>query len=248
MSLKRSTRVSPAAGSSTRRSITTIVRQLLAGAARAASSGNVQPWQRLCRDRRTAQRDHAPSHRRHRATGLAPDGHRISRHTGTIVGALSQSQMCVWLRNSTERSARPVRIASDGTNRSNAIYQFFNAPVGLFITIDRGLGPGQWADLGDHINTLAFLVRGYGLDTCPQVIWIRIYKIVGAVLPTPARADAVLRDGDWLRRPQPRRQSLPLVAGGAARILHVLWIRLTCSVLLRKLGTRHGMPEQCALV
>jgi hypothetical protein len=64
-------------------------------------------------------------------------------------------------------------------------YQFFNAPVGLFITIDRGLGPCQWADLGGYINTLAFLARGYGLDTCPQVAWIRLYKIVGAFLQLP---------------------------------------------------------------
>jgi len=61
-------------------------------------------------------------------------------------------------------------------------YQFFNAPVDLFITTDRGLGPGQWADLGGYIHTLAFLARGYGLDTCPQVAWIRMYKIVSALL------------------------------------------------------------------
>jgi hypothetical protein len=32
-------------------------------------------------------------------------------------------------------------------------FQFFNAPVGLFITIDRRLGPGQWADLGGYVST-----------------------------------------------------------------------------------------------
>jgi nitroreductase len=52
--------------------------------------------------------------------------------------------------------------------------------------IDRRLGPGQWADLGGYINTLAFLARGCGLDTCPQVVWIRMYKIVGALLNFPA--------------------------------------------------------------
>ena len=65
-------------------------------------------------------------------------------------------------------------------------YQFFNAPVGLFITIDRGLGPGQWADLGSYITTLAILARGRGLDTCPQVAWIRLYELVGDFLKLPA--------------------------------------------------------------
>ena len=53
-------------------------------------------------------------------------------------------------------------------------FQFFNAPVGLFITIDRGLGPSRWADLGGYVSTLALLARGYGLDSCPQVMWIRV--------------------------------------------------------------------------
>jgi hypothetical protein len=29
------------------------------------------------------------------------------------------------------------------------------------------------------------LARGYSLDTCPQVLWTRMYKIVGAILKFP---------------------------------------------------------------
>ena len=54
--------------------------------------------------------------------------------------------------------------------------EFFNAPVALFIGIDRKLGPGQWADLGGYIHALMFLARGYGLDTCPQESWARIHR------------------------------------------------------------------------
>jgi nitroreductase len=61
----------------------------------------------------------------------------------------------------------------------------FSAPVGIFITIDRRLGPGPWADLGGYVNTLAFLARGYGLDTCPQVLWIRMHEIVRGCLGIP---------------------------------------------------------------
>ena len=59
-------------------------------------------------------------------------------------------------------------------------FEFFNAPVALFIAIDRKLGPGQWADLGGYIHALTFLARGYGLDTCPQESWARMHRIVGA--------------------------------------------------------------------
>jgi nitroreductase len=64
-------------------------------------------------------------------------------------------------------------------------YRFFNAPVGLFICIDRKLGPGQWVDLGGYIHALAFLARGYGLDSCPQEAWARLYKTVGTFLKLP---------------------------------------------------------------
>ena len=64
-------------------------------------------------------------------------------------------------------------------------FEFFNAPVALFITIERKLGPGQWADLGSYIHTLMYLARGHGLDTCPQESWARMYKTVGAFLKIP---------------------------------------------------------------
>lgn len=65
-------------------------------------------------------------------------------------------------------------------------YDFFGAPVALFITIDRKLGPGQWTDLGAYIATLAVLARSYGLDTCPQETWARLYDTVGEFVKIPA--------------------------------------------------------------
>ncbi|AMN42994.1 nitroreductase [Rhodoplanes sp. Z2-YC6860] len=65
-------------------------------------------------------------------------------------------------------------------------FEFFGAPVALFITIDRKLGPGQWADLGGYVNSLAVLARAYGLDTCPQEAWARLYDTVGNFLKLPA--------------------------------------------------------------
>jgi nitroreductase len=55
----------------------------------------------------------------------------------------------------------------------------------VFITIERKLGPGQWADLGGYIHALMYLARGYGLDTCPQESWARMHKTVGEFLRIP---------------------------------------------------------------
>ncbi|MGB3746266.1 MAG: nitroreductase family protein, partial [Xanthobacteraceae bacterium] len=64
-------------------------------------------------------------------------------------------------------------------------YEFFNAPVALFIAIDRRLGPGQWADLGGYIHALTYLARGHGLDTCAQESWARMHRIVRPFVKMP---------------------------------------------------------------
>ena len=63
--------------------------------------------------------------------------------------------------------------------------EFFNAPVALFIGIERKLGPGQWADLGGYIHALMFLARGYGLDTCAQESWARMHRVVCPFVAMP---------------------------------------------------------------
>ena len=59
-------------------------------------------------------------------------------------------------------------------------YDFFDAPVGLFVTVDSYLGRGSWADAGMYLQTIMLAARGFGLHTCPQAAWITyqdpIYK------------------------------------------------------------------------
>jgi nitroreductase len=100
------------------------------------------------------------------------------------VGAVSQPPRRLWFALygalGIDREDAGARLEQIKRN-----FMFFNAPVGIFITIDRRLGPGQWADLGGYVNTLALLARGYGLDTCPQVLWTRMHQIVRASLSIP---------------------------------------------------------------
>ena len=51
-------------------------------------------------------------------------------------------------------------------------FLFFDAPVGLFITVDSYLGRGSWSDTGMYVQTIMLAARGFGLDTCPQAAWI----------------------------------------------------------------------------
>ena len=52
-----------------------------------------------------------------------------------------------------------------------ANFRLFGAPVGLFVSLDRRMGPPQWSDLGMFLQTLMLLAVESGLDTCAQEAW-----------------------------------------------------------------------------
>src|SRR5690242_8072538 len=162
-----------------------IVKQLITGAQRAASGGNLQSWnvyaltgQPLAEFKAIVQKriaEHDPRHLKSEYP-IYPDPmwgaykERREAHGVQLYGSLG-----------IEYKDAAGRLAQFNKN-----FDFFNAPIGLFITIDRRLGPGQWADLGGYIHALAFLARGHGLDTCPQEAWARLYDVVGEYLKLPA--------------------------------------------------------------
>lgn len=64
-------------------------------------------------------------------------------------------------------------------------YEFFGAPVGLFVTVPRDFPVGGWLDTGMFIQTLLIAARGLGLDTCPQQSFAKFHRIVRAHLDIP---------------------------------------------------------------
>ena len=65
-------------------------------------------------------------------------------------------------------------------------FEFFGAPVGLFFTIDRTMGPPQWSDLGMYVQTVMLLARAHGLDSCSIEAWTFWHKTAAAFLALPA--------------------------------------------------------------
>ena len=57
-------------------------------------------------------------------------------------------------------------------------YKLFDAPVGLFITIDRVMGRGSLVDVGMFLQNIMVAAKGHGLDTCPQAAWNGFSKII----------------------------------------------------------------------
>ena len=161
-----------------------LLRELIEQAARAASGGNLQPWRIYAltgEALETLKRNVADEMERHDPRHVDAEypiypnelwepykGHR-EEHGVQLYGALR-----------IDRGDIPARIRQYKEN-----YKFFNAPVGLLITVDRRLGPGQFADLGSYITTFMLLARAKGLDTCAQESWARAYRSIGAFLKFP---------------------------------------------------------------
>ncbi|MDA1118106.1 MAG: nitroreductase [Proteobacteria bacterium] len=83
-------------------------------------------------------------------------------------------------------------------------YLFFDAPVGLVITLERDLPVGAWLDTGMFLQNLMLAARGFGLDTCPQAAIASAHTVLRRELQIPqqevvvcgmslgrARADAI---------------------------------------------------------
>lgn len=66
-----------------------------------------------------------------------------------------------------------------------ANFRFFDAPVGLFVAIDRNMLQGQWSDLGMYIMSLMLLARARGLHTACLEAWAMWPKTVARHLSMP---------------------------------------------------------------
>lgn len=67
----------------------------------------------------------------------------------------------------------------------NKNFTFFDAPVGLFFTIDKRLEIGSWLDYGMFIGNVMTAARSFGLESCAQVAWAAYHKILRAELGIP---------------------------------------------------------------
>ncbi|WP_229177557.1 nitroreductase [Bradyrhizobium ivorense] len=65
-------------------------------------------------------------------------------------------------------------------------FAFFDAPLGLIVTIDRRLAVGSWLDLGMFIQTVMLAAVGRGLQSCPQETLAKYHRVLRPMLSIPA--------------------------------------------------------------
>jgi len=151
-------------------------------AARAATGGNLQPWhvdlvagaamsrlKILMAERVAAGTVEEPGY-----TVYPPALSTPYRDRRFAVGEAMYAQLGI---AHDDKAARRAWFARN--------FAFFGAPAGFFVTVDRAMGPPQWADLGMYLQTLMLLATEAGLASCAQEAWAAFPATVEDFLRTP---------------------------------------------------------------
>jgi nitroreductase len=157
------------------------VEHILAVAARAPSGNNVQPWhvhvltgdakQALCTDILDAATTQSEQH--HAEYRYYPDN--------WFEPYLGRRRVSGFGLYETLGIARDDLQARNQQMLRN--YHFFDAPVGLLISLDRRLNTGSYMDLGMFIQNILLAARGQGLHTCAQAAFAWYHQVVRRHVP-----------------------------------------------------------------
>jgi nitroreductase len=146
-----------------------VVREIVEGATRAASGGNLQPWRLhvLAGDARKALVARVAQKMQTTPFGDGPEyaiyPHDLQQPYRARRSKVAKDMYALVGIGREDTEARTRQMAKN--------FEFFGAPVGMFISIDRSMGPPQFSDLGIFLQNVMLLARERGLHTCPQEAW-----------------------------------------------------------------------------
>ncbi|MEM7268697.1 MAG: nitroreductase [Pseudomonadota bacterium] len=145
------------------------LRRIVGMAARAPSGGNVQPWRVyvLGGEALKALVEDVADKARTQPMG-APTEYDIypSKLKDPYRGWRYKLGEDMYSLLGIPREDKIGRLRQLGEN-----FRLFGAPVGLFMFLDRQMGPPQWSDAGMYLQSVMLLAREEGLHTCAQEAW-----------------------------------------------------------------------------
>ena len=163
-----------------------VIRRVLAAASRAPSGGNLQPWHidvvagsRLDELKALMQRRLAAV-----AAGDMAEQPEYSIYPKDLVAPYRDYRFKVgedmYARLGIPREDKAGRLRWFARN-----FAFFGAPMALFCSVDRRMGPPQWSDLGMFLQSVMLLLREEGLDSCAQECWSVYPRTIGEFIGIP---------------------------------------------------------------
>ncbi len=146
-----------------------LMSEILELAVQAPSGGNVQPWKvyALAGEEKTRLTEAVLARAAESPTGDNPD---IPIYPDKMPEPWrSRRYQCGELMYSSIGIAREDKMDRFEQGARNMF--FFDAPVGLIITMNRTLCESQMIDVGILVQTILLLAQERGLASCPQASW-----------------------------------------------------------------------------
>lgn len=161
----------------------TKIEELLALSSRAPSGSNVQPWRVY-----VVMGDKLEELKKRALETVAKGIDLEAAEFEIYPSGMSDEHNARRMRNAQEMFGAAGIARDDKMGRMMqmaANFRFFDAPVGLFFTIDRNLGPAQMSHLGMFIQTFMLAAQAEGIDSCPQEAWAIVHDLVRPWLGVP---------------------------------------------------------------
>lgn len=160
-----------------------LVTEILDIARTAPSNSNTQPWRVYAVAGKVRE---ALSQKLGDAHGNRPDQYTACyKHFPDVLGKKYQARQSQYATAyygclGIDRSNSAARAAQTGKN-----FQFFGAPVGFIFTIEDTLERGSWLDYGMFLQNIMLAAKARGLDTCPQISFVKYHEVIRSLLPIP---------------------------------------------------------------
>lgn len=159
-----------------------VIRRVLQQALRAPSGGNLQPWHLHVVG--GEKMDALKALMRERVQQVPHEDAEYDIYPKELVAPYRDRRFAIgeamYACLGIPREDKAARRAWFGRN-----FQFFGAPLALFCSVDRRMGPPQWSDLGMLLQTVMLLLRAEGLDSCAQECWAVYPQTIGRFLSLP---------------------------------------------------------------
>jgi nitroreductase len=157
------------------------LKEIFEVARHAPSNSNSQPWYAHVLEGEPKRLFSEAVMRSHEKDELPPSGHFPNELPAVCKDRQADFGNRLYKVLGIDREDARGRYRQTGRN-----YCFFDAPVGLIFSIDRRLTKHSWLDFGLFLQTVMLAARSRGLDTCPQVSFVRHEPVIQDFLKLPA--------------------------------------------------------------
>lgn len=159
-----------------------MIKEILAVAARAPSGTNTQPWkvyvvteqkrQDIVKQVCDAQKE-INTHPSRSADHQETFAYYPQTWKSPYIDRRRQNGWALYRLLNIQRGEKDKMAAQQLRN-----FKFFDAPVGLFFTVDQSMGIGAKMDIAMFMQNIMLAAKARGLDTCPQAAWNHFHSII----------------------------------------------------------------------